>query len=313
MSANLCLIAWNDPIGTPNCSRCFAYSSVVSKMRLRGADHLEREAHRRLLERPAELWRRGPVRVSEHAVAADSNAVEVDVREPPAPVEGLHDRGARRGDGDDDRPYSVVALVAGEARHDDELVDGVALDDEALGAAEQGVGAVERQRRLDVARVERSDRFGDRQRARQLSRRDRAEELLLLVRRARFADGRDELRDGREQRAGRDDPAELLRQDGQLEHAEPDATEALGDRERRPPEVDHRRPEGRRPLVAFDDGPGERDRALVAEHGSDRVAQLFLIGRELEFHCWAFPDGRVRLRGRSRRRPTHAGRSSRPR
>ena len=32
MSANLCLIAWNEPIGTPNCSRCFAYSSVMSKI-----------------------------------------------------------------------------------------------------------------------------------------------------------------------------------------------------------------------------------------------------------------------------------------
>ena len=30
MSAHLCLIAWNDPIGRPNCTRTFAYSTDIS-------------------------------------------------------------------------------------------------------------------------------------------------------------------------------------------------------------------------------------------------------------------------------------------
>src|SRR5215207_7381665 len=32
MSANLCLMAWKEPMGAPNCSRCFAYASVMSKI-----------------------------------------------------------------------------------------------------------------------------------------------------------------------------------------------------------------------------------------------------------------------------------------
>ena len=30
MSAHLCLIAWNEPIGRPNCTRTFAYSTDIS-------------------------------------------------------------------------------------------------------------------------------------------------------------------------------------------------------------------------------------------------------------------------------------------
>ena len=33
MSASLCWIAWNEPIGTSNCLRSFAYASAMSKMR----------------------------------------------------------------------------------------------------------------------------------------------------------------------------------------------------------------------------------------------------------------------------------------
>ncbi len=32
MSTSLCLMAWNEPMGTPNCSRPLAYSSVMSKI-----------------------------------------------------------------------------------------------------------------------------------------------------------------------------------------------------------------------------------------------------------------------------------------
>src|SRR5438445_553097 len=31
MSANLCLIAWNEPVGTPNCPRCLAWSRAMPK------------------------------------------------------------------------------------------------------------------------------------------------------------------------------------------------------------------------------------------------------------------------------------------
>ncbi len=37
----------------------------------------------------------------------------------------------------------------------------------------------------------------------------------------------------------------------------------------------------------------ERNRALAREHRADRVAQLFLIGREVELHPWSRLAGRV--------------------
>ena len=76
MSANLCLIAWNDPIGTPNCSRCFAYSSVMSKIvcavptiSSASATVASSSARRSARSRPTRP-------VAEHAVAADAHAVE---------------------------------------------------------------------------------------------------------------------------------------------------------------------------------------------------------------------------------------------
>ena len=99
MSANLCLIAWNEPIGTPNCSRSLAYSSVMSKICCAVPTHLERERDGRLLHDPRGAparsrgpGRRGPGRRS------TSTPSSVTVREAAAAVErgDRVDRRARR-------------------------------------------------------------------------------------------------------------------------------------------------------------------------------------------------------------------------
>ena len=93
-------------------------------------------------------------------------------------------------------------VVPGIARDDDELVDRVAFDDEALLAREHDVVAVGRAPSPSyVGRVERPVRSDDRERARQLAGGDGAEPARTLLGGAGLAHGGNELRDGREQRA----------------------------------------------------------------------------------------------------------------
>ena len=90
MSANLCLIAWNEPIGTPNCSRCLAYSSVTSKIvcAVPTISSAVATVASSIARRSAGALDASAV--AEHAVALDAHAVEVDVREPAAAVERVH-------------------------------------------------------------------------------------------------------------------------------------------------------------------------------------------------------------------------------
>ena len=93
-----------------------------------------------------------------------------------------------------------------------------------------------------------------------------------------------ELGDGREQRSGRDDAADLLGEDAGFDHAEPDAAVGLGDGQRRPAQAGQRRPERVGPHAVVDDLTGERRPGSPGEHRADRVAQLVLIGGEFELH-----------------------------
>ena len=95
MSANLCLMAWNEPIGTPNCSRCLAYSSVMSKIGLAGADHLERERDGRLLDA-----RRRPAATAGPGVPSTRSA---PTRTSPRSMVARTRRGVERVDGRDAR------------------------------------------------------------------------------------------------------------------------------------------------------------------------------------------------------------------
>ena len=133
MSANLCLIAWNEPIGTPNCSRCFAYSSVVSKIvcavpTISSASATVASSSAR---RSARCGRR--VGIAEHAVARRRARRRGRRARAAAAVERVHRRGADVGDRNDDaRARRRRPVLPGDARDHHELVDRVAFDDEAL-------------------------------------------------------------------------------------------------------------------------------------------------------------------------------------
>ncbi len=122
------------------------------------------------------------------------------------------------------------------------------------------------------------------ERARELPGRDPAEEAVLLLGGAGFGDDRRELRDGRQEGPGREHPAELLDDDRELHRAHPEPAGALGDGQRRPPELDHLAPEGVGRRSLLDDLAHQADGALTGEHGADAVAQLVLLGCELQVH-----------------------------
>ena len=199
MSTNLCLIAWNEPIGTPNCSRCFGVLERGVEDRLRGADHLERERRRSASSSarrsagaadtsgsPSTRSRatRTPSRSTCARRRLPSSActgVGVDRRRP-----ARRPRARRRR-----RPHRRARTTTTSSSTASPSTTKRFVPESTASFA------VERDRRLDVGRIERAGRFGDRERARELTGRDRAEEAGLLVGGADFADRGRELRDGR--------------------------------------------------------------------------------------------------------------------
>ncbi len=199
---------------------------------------------------------------AEHAVAVDAHAVESTCAMRRLSSKARSGVVWRRGDRDNDRAHAVVAPRSLDARDDDELVDRVALDDEALLAVQYRPVVLEGDGRARGRGIERAGLLGDCERALHLAGGDRAEEPCSLLAGSRFAHRRHELRHRRQQRSGRDDPPELFGEDAGFDHAEPDAAVVLGDGERRPAQLGHRLPERGRTLVGLDDLAREGNRAL---------------------------------------------------
>ena len=188
MSANLCLIAWNEPIGTPNCSpllrvlerdvedasgRCRR-----SRARARPWPPRPRGARRRRAARRFRARGRAPT--------ATPSSVDVgDARGSPSSVRDRRDVARRRaGTTTTATPSSPVG--AGEAHDDRELVGRGGFDHEALRAAR----ARARRRRASPwprRRPGRSCRLASASASvpAHLAARDRAEEARLLLGRRR--------------------------------------------------------------------------------------------------------------------------------
>ena len=83
ISAHLCLMAWNWPIGLPNCSRILAYADAVSVRPARDADRLGGQQGRH--QRPREC----AAQVAQHAVVADLDGVGPHVGQRPQRVDAL--------------------------------------------------------------------------------------------------------------------------------------------------------------------------------------------------------------------------------
>ena len=152
MSANLCLVAWNEPIGDAELHPLLGVLQRHVEDRLRGADHLHRERDRGFLDRaPKRRSRR--TAVTEDAVRGDAHAIEADVREAPAAVERPDGRARGGRTRNHDGAHAVVAR-AGIARDHDDLVDCVTFDDVAVFAVQHDVGAVGLHRHRRARRVE---------------------------------------------------------------------------------------------------------------------------------------------------------------
>ena len=115
------------------------------------------------------------------------------------------------------------------------------------------------------------------------------EEALLLLGSADFTHHGSELGHGRQERPGRDGPAELFDDNGRLEDGEPDAAVLLGDGQGGPVEGHHGAPQLFGGLTGLDDGAHDVDGALLFEERADRGTQFFLLIRELELHRTPFP------------------------
>ena len=115
------------------------------------------------------------------------------------------------------------------------------------------------------------------------------EEALLLLGGADLADHRGELGDRGQEGPGGDGPAQLLDDDGRLDHAQADPAVLLGDGQGGPVEGHHGAPQLLGGLPGLDDGAHHVDGALLFEERADRGTQLFLLTRELELHRTPFP------------------------
>jgi len=130
-------------MGAPNCSRVLAYSRAMSKDRLAGPDHLQGQRRRGLFDRPGEC-RRAPARFAEGAVGGDAHAVKENSGVLPAGVESLKGRGLDGVLGDDEQGETIGSHGVFETGCDDQLVDGGALGDVALGALEDPAARIPR-------------------------------------------------------------------------------------------------------------------------------------------------------------------------
>ena len=168
MSASLCLIAWNEPIGTPNCSRSLAYSSVMSNACCAVPTRLERERDGRLLHHARAARRRSPGRVSR----APGPASTVDVVERDGRERAGSGRARRSGvdvervrAGRRTRRRRRRRVVPGDAGDDDDLGRGRRLDHAVLHAGEHVAAVARRASRSPRPRPGRSSRSPPRARA----------------------------------------------------------------------------------------------------------------------------------------------------
>src|SRR5581483_10454536 len=267
MSAHLCLMAWNEPMGRPNCTRTFAYSTAISS-----------------------TFCAPPTCSAASATAARSSTRSST--DQPAPSVPMRVAGVP-----ENSSFACLRVWSVVASGDEDEIRRVPVEHEHLRAVERV--PVTRLRRLDrdAALVPTTALLGERERGDRLARRDPGQQLLLggVVARVQQRVGGEH--DRREVRRGQQGAAHLLEHDGELDVAEALAAELLGDDERLQAElVRHLRPRGG--VVALGrlhEAADLRLARLVVEELADDAAELFLLLGEGEVH------GRI-VACRSRRR-----------
>ena len=235
------------------------------------------------MARPNAMTVRGPGSPSRRS-SGNPGAVEVQVDETAGRVERPPGSDVERVAGRDERDDAVLADRPRLAGYDDDLVGGVAVEDEGLRARQRPRSAVPR--RLGAHRdwVRGYAGLSDRQRPGPCPLDDRTEEPLLLRVVTRLPDRGGELGRGGEERSRGHHPAELFDDDRQLDRTEPQAARGLRDRQRGPTQLDHVLPQGVRRDAGLDHRPDQRHRAFTLEDHAHAVAKVLLLRRELQLH-----------------------------
>ena len=279
MSAHLCLIAWNDPIGRPNCTRTLAYSTAISSTFWRPADLLGGEADGGQVEHAGH-------EVPPAALGPDQPGRRVGELQPGLLAGLVHRR--QRGAGQPggvalDGEQADAGVGAGEHQHE---IGGVAVDHEHLGAG-QGVTVARRRRRhLDAGLVPPAGRLGEGERGDRLAAGDAGKVVTLRRLVAAQQQGVGRQHDGREERRAQQRPPHLLEHDAQLDVAEPGPAELLGDVHALQAHLlGHLRPHGAVEAVLGLHLLAHRGfRALGVEERAHGPAQLVLLLGEGEVH-----------------------------
>ena len=315
MSANLCLIAWNEPIGTPNCSRCFAYSSEMSKSCCAAPTASRaRQVVAELAGSPERGDGARPRRRRARASAPTATPSSVTVASTRLGSSASIGVIPARVDGTTNAPTPSSPVGAGAAGNDDHRSARGRLEDRsascraacsrrAVGVATVVVapGSIAAGRLRAIASVPLADAVGDGAR--------RAAPVPVSRARRRG----DELGDRGEERAGRERPAELLGDERELDRTEPEAARALRHRQRGPAELDHLRLQRVGVAgVARERARRSRGRAPIghsaARNAADRVAEVFLVGsKSSSMGRGPYPASRAgstSARERSRGRPS---------
>ena len=184
MSAHLCLIAWNEPIGRPNCTRSLAYCTDMSSTNC--APPIIS------LASATAAWSSVLLNAGE-AVAGAAERLGLDVVELELRLLARHvhrrERRAREPVGvaaHREERDAVGAGRAGRARDDDDEVGGEAVEHEHLLAREREAAASPSVASIVMpADVPLAVRLGERERRDRVAARDAGQQLLLLRRRCR--------------------------------------------------------------------------------------------------------------------------------
>src|ERR1700722_1863223 len=272
-----------------------------------GADRLEREPDRRLLEGAGDSHCGGPAaRRTQGAVVGDEDALERGVGEGPARIERMDGGQAGLRGGHDECTHAIIG-----AGDDDDRRGALGGQDAPLDACEQPAAFGRFRGPRDVLHRPGPRVIGQRHRPGDGTGGHLREEPLLLLGRADFAHHRGELRDGGQERTGGDGPAQLLDDDGRLEDGQADAAVLLGYAQGGPVEGHHGPPELLGRLARLDDGAHDSDGAFPLEERADRGTQFLLLSCELQLHRTPFPALPVAHSVLVRRLPQGAARSGR--
>ncbi len=242
MSAARCFSAWNEPIGTPNCSRSFRYLIVRSK-HSSVEPSISAARPMRATSSVRSRMSAAPPTGPSTCVARRSDAAELNVRGVAAVghLRARHFHAFRLAIDQEQREAVAAVFLARRARNDEQFVGHVAVEHERLLAADLVDAFFLARLRFDVVRIV-AVRLFERQRDDEFAAGDASEQILFLILRACEVDRGAARPHGADQRARGQRATGLFGDDAEAFVAEREAAVFLGPGNARPAEFNHLRP-----------------------------------------------------------------------